>query len=51
METSLAELQHLLSKSSHAEQYGLTEKLKALQLVEKMIAAQEKQISSTRDGE
>lgn len=51
LETSLEELQDLLAKSSRSDQSCLTEKLKALQLVEEMIMAQEQLMSSRRDGE
>ena len=45
------ELQDLLAKSTRSDQSGLTEKLKALQLVEEMIMTQEKLMSNRRDGE
>lgn len=51
LETSLVELQDLLAKSSCSDQSGLTEKLKALQLVEELIMRQEDLIHTKRAGE
>jgi hypothetical protein len=52
MQVSMSELEDLLAKSSSMDDTGMLQKLKALQLVEQMIATQEQLISrQERDGE
>lgn len=50
MQVSISKLEDLLAKSSSTDHTGMVQKLKALQLVEQMIAAQEQLISQDRDG-
>ena len=50
LETSLSELESLLAESSGLSGHsGMVQKLKALQLVEQMIAAQEQTLGSKGD--
>lgn len=46
----MRELESLLASSSGKDHSGMVQKLKALQLVEEMIATQEKLISGEGDG-